>query len=83
MKKYLFAISFILTAIQAHACDEESITMISSSGSIVQTDAGSSYSVVVSDRSTASSWSVGDDVLVCDGKMLNKEDGEEIEVVQR
>jgi hypothetical protein len=83
MKKYLLGIGITLLATQAYACEEESITMISSSGSIIQTDGGSTYTVVAGDRSTASSWSVGDDVLVCDGKMVNKDDGEEIEVVER
>jgi hypothetical protein len=54
--------------------------VISASGSIIQTDGGGTYAVLGGDRSTASSWSVGDDVLVCDGKMVNKDDGEEIEV---
>jgi hypothetical protein len=82
MKKYLLGIGITLLATQAYACDEESITVVSSSGSIIQTDGGT-YTVVAGDESTASSWSVGDDVLVCDGKMVNKDDGEEIEVIQR
>ena len=83
MKKYPLGIGITLLATQAYACDEESITLISSSGSIIQTDGGSTYTVVAVDQSTASSWSVGDDVLVCDGKMINKDGGEEIEVSQR
>lgn len=78
-----YMIGITLVATQAYACDEESITMISSSGSIIQTDGGSTYTVVAGDQSTASSWSVGDDALVCDGKMINKDDGQEIEVSQR
>lgn len=51
---------------------------------IIQTGGGSTYTVVAGDRATASSWSVGDDILVCDSKMINKDDdGEEIEVSQR
>ena len=52
-------------------------------GARIQTDGGSTYTVAAGDRSTASSWSVGDDVLVCDSKMVNKNDGEEIEVSPR
>jgi hypothetical protein len=68
----------------AHACDEASIDHISANGDIIELDDGTEWEVSPGDQTTVLSWSEGDDVLVCNNKIINKdEDGEKIDVTQR
>jgi hypothetical protein len=68
----------------AHACDEASIDHISANGDIIELDDGTEWEVSPGDQTTVLSWSEGDDVLVCNNKIINKdEDSEKIDVAQR
>jgi len=63
------------------ACDEDTIDTISDEGDLIVLDSGDSYDVDLGDEGTALGWSEGDDVLVCDATIVNKdEDGERVSV---
>jgi hypothetical protein len=78
------AAALFLATGTAHACDEASIDHISANGDIIELDDGTEWEVSPGDQTTVLSWSEGDDVLVCNNKIINKdEDGEKIDVTQR
>jgi hypothetical protein len=85
MKRFtLLLLATLLLANQAQACDEASIQHISPRGDIIELDDGTEWTVSRGDRSTVLSWSEGDEVLICNDKIINKdEDGEKISVAQR
>jgi hypothetical protein len=63
------------------ACDDDTIETISDDGDLITLTSGESYDVAPSDQSTAALWQEGDDVLVCDDTIVNKdENGEKIGV---
>jgi hypothetical protein len=83
MKSLILAIGILLLANQAQACDEATIDHISANGDIIELDDGTEWEVSPRDQATVLSWSEGDDVLVCDDKIINKDDGETIDVTER
>jgi hypothetical protein len=85
MRKLLLAVvaaASATLAVQAYACDEASVEHVSSTGAIIELDDGTTWEVSPGDRATVSTWE-GDDVLVCDDKMINKSDGETVHVTER
>jgi hypothetical protein len=63
------------------ACDDDTIDTLSEDGDLIVLSSGESYDVAPGDETTASTWQEGDDVLVCGGTIINKdENGEKIEV---
>jgi hypothetical protein len=86
MMKKAIMLALFLTASNgvAQACDEASIDHISTNGDIIELDDGTEWEVSPRDQAVALSWTEGDDVLVCNDKIINKdEDGEKITVTQR
>jgi hypothetical protein len=54
---------------------------VSEDGDLIVLVSGEAYDVMAGDEVTAALWQEGDDVLVCDGTIINKdESGEKIEV---
>jgi hypothetical protein len=79
-KIFVTAVLLCISATQAFACDEASVQTVTPSG-IVVLDDGTEWEA--DDASTVSGWE-GDDVLVCnDEKMINKSNGEQVDVTQR
>ncbi|MGH6879098.1 MAG: hypothetical protein ACREHV_17195 [Rhizomicrobium sp.] len=72
----------ILSVTPAFAsCDEETIDTVSEDGDMIVLTNGQSFDVVGGDEVTASLWMEGQDVLVCDDTMINKdENGEKVEI---
>ena len=83
--KLLFLI--IIVALVPHpafaGCDADTIETISEDGDLIVLQSGLSYDVDLTDQSTAAQWSENEDVLVCDDKIINKdENGEAVGVSQ-
>ena len=83
--KLLFLI--IIVALAPHpafaGCDADTIETISEDGDLIVLQSGLSYDVDLTDQSTAAQWSEHEDVLVCDDKIINKdENGEAVGVSQ-
>ena len=81
--KLLFLI--IIVALPPHpafaGCDADTIETISEDGDLIVLQSGLSYDVDLTDQSTAAQWSENEDVLVCDDKIINKdENGEAVGV---
>jgi hypothetical protein len=73
----------VLTLIGAYAqsCDDETIDEVSSDGTIIQLQDGTTWKSL--DPSTSASWTSADDVLICGSEMINKDEGGERVDVER
>jgi len=79
MHKLILASALVLVMTPVMACNEASVENVTSSGIIILDD-GTTWQT--DDTSTVSTWA-GDDVLVCDDKMINKSSGEEVDIEER
>jgi hypothetical protein len=79
MKTILLAAAFVAVTLPALACDDQTIEHITPSG-IIELDDGTEWEVT---SGNTSGFNEGDDVLVCNDTMTNKDDGEQISVSQR
>ena len=82
MKKQLITLLIAVLSgfASAQACDEHYIKSIADGGRIIILDDGSVYKSL--DSVTSSIWLPISEVLVCDDKMINTDDGETINVIQ-
>jgi hypothetical protein len=73
----------LLTVGQASACDEDMISTVSSEGAVIVMLSGAVYRVDIGDRLDSALWLPPADVLVCDDRIINKdESGESVGVVR-
>jgi hypothetical protein len=64
----------------AQACDEHYVKSIADGGRIIVLDDGTVYKSL--DPVTSSIWLPISEVLVCDDKIINTDDGETVDVIQ-
>ena len=81
LKLILLAALFAAAPRPAFAgCDEDTIDTISGDGDLIVLQSSGSYDVDAADQSKAARWTENDEVLVCDGKIINKdENGESVD----
>jgi hypothetical protein len=78
--KYLLIAALALISVTAQACDEHYIKRVADGGRIIILDDGSVYRSL--DSVTSSIWLPISDVLVCDEKIINTDDGEAVDVIR-
>lgn len=74
---------FTMSVPAAAACDDDMISSVSSDGSIIIMISGAVYQVDAADTVDSILWLAADDVLICDGTIINTdEDGEKVDATR-
>jgi hypothetical protein len=67
----------------ARACETDlSIVANLGNGQIIKLDDGSVWKIDSADSIDSQLWSVGDDIVACDDKLVHPDDGEEVEATR-
>lgn len=84
MRRFLLIGVALLIGVNAvQACETGlSITANLADGKIIKLDDGSVWKINSVDANDSRFWSVGDDVVACDDKLLNIDESEEVEAVR-
>jgi hypothetical protein len=81
MRKLITLLIAVLSVFAlAQACDEHYIKSIADGGRIIILDDGTIYKSL--DSVTSSIWLPISEVVVCDDKIINTDDGETVDVIQ-
>jgi hypothetical protein len=59
------------------ACENDTIETIAEDGDLIILKSGQAYDVAAPDQLTASRWQEGDNVRVCGGTIINKDERDE------
>jgi hypothetical protein len=60
-------------------CDEATLEWKSDDGDYIGTQEGQKFHVMAGDESTVITWTAGDDLVICEDKIIDKDDDSEIE----